>query len=113
MQIVQAVLDEKKIEDEQHYSLAKITNAIDSVFVERYGLIKGSGGFYLESGVKDDYVDFFSAILLLKDQYWFMDNVKTWLWFNSDDSSDPHDFAIEDIKLHYSIDHGGPSQPRM
>jgi hypothetical protein len=31
-----------------------------------------------------------------------MDNIKTWLWFNSDDSSDPEDYAIEDIKSHYA-----------
>jgi hypothetical protein len=29
---------------------------------------------------------------------WFMDNVNTWLYFNSDDSSDPDDFAVEDFK---------------
>jgi hypothetical protein len=27
-----------------------------------------------------------------------MDNVNTWLYYNSDDSSDPDDFAIEDFK---------------
>jgi hypothetical protein len=102
MQKVQVILDKKKIKEEKRYSLAKITRAIDSVFVEKYGLLKGSEGFYLESGVKDDYVDFLSAILLLKDQSWFMDNVKIWLWFNSDDSSDPNDYAVEDIKLHYT-----------
>jgi hypothetical protein len=102
VQKVQVVLDEKKIESDKRYSLVKIAHAVDSVFVDKYGLVKGSDGFYLESGIKDDYVDFFSAILLLKDQDWFMQNVKTWLWFNSDDSSDPNDFVIEDIKLHYS-----------
>jgi hypothetical protein len=102
VQKVQVVLDEKKIKDEKRYSLAKISSAIDSVFVEKYGLLKGSDGFYLESGTKDDYVDFLSAILLLKDQGWFMENVKIWLWFNSDDSSDPNDFAVEDIKSHYA-----------
>jgi hypothetical protein len=101
MQKVQVVLDEKKIRDEKRYSLTKIHKAVDSVFVDRYSLVKGSDGFYLESGKKDDYVDFLSAILLLKDQGWFMDNLKTWLWFNSDDSSDPEDFAVEDIRAHY------------
>jgi hypothetical protein len=71
------------------------------VFVDEYGLVKGDNGFYLESGGKDDFVDFFGAILLLKDEEWFMDNVKTWLWFNSDDSANPEDFAIDDIKAHY------------
>jgi membrane protease subunit (stomatin/prohibitin family) len=55
----------------------------------------------LESGNKDDFANFWNAILLLKDQDWFLYNVKTWLWFNSDDSSNPEDFEIEDIKEHY------------
>jgi hypothetical protein len=29
---------------------------------------------------------------------WFMDNVDTWLYFNSEDSDDPSDFVIEDFK---------------
>jgi hypothetical protein len=102
MQKVQVVLDEQKIQREKRYSLPKITKAVDSVFVDRYGLVKGKDGFYLESGHGNDFTGFWSAILLLKDQDWFMDNVKTWLWYNSDDSSDPDDFAIEDIKSHYS-----------
>ena len=101
MQKIQVLLDEEKVLREGRYSAKKMQEAIDSVFVDRYGLVKGSDGFYLESGVKDDYVDFMNAILLLKDQRWFMENVATWLWFNSDDSYDPEDFAIEDVKLHY------------
>jgi hypothetical protein len=99
---VQVIFDESKIEAEKRYSLPKMRSALDSVFVKRYGLVKGDNGFYLESGLKDDYVDFWSAILFLKDQEWFMDNIKTWLWFNSDDSLDPEDFTIEDIKDNYA-----------
>jgi hypothetical protein len=39
---------------------------------------------------------------MLKDEEWFIDNLKSWLWFNSDDSADPNDFSIEDLKAHYS-----------
>ena len=95
-------MDEQKINREKRYSLPKIIRAVDSVFVDRYGLIKGKDGFYLESGRGDDFTSFWGAILLLKDQDWFMNNVSTWLWDNSDDSSSPDDFAIEDIKNHYS-----------
>ena len=59
-------------------------------------------GFYLESGKNDDYVNFWSAILLLKDEDWFLENLETWLWFNSDDSDAPADFVIEDLRDHYS-----------
>jgi hypothetical protein len=98
---VQVIMDDDKLRHEQLYDIGKVYSAIDSVFVDEYGLIKGDDGFYLESGNKDDFVDFFGAILSLKDEAWFMDNVKTWLWFNSDDSSNPEDFAIDDIKEHY------------
>lgn len=101
MQKMQVVFDEAKIDREQRFSSAKMQDAIDQVLVGRYGLVKQPDGFYLESGLKDDYVDFMSAILLLKEQPWFMDNVKSWLWFNSDDSPSPEDYAIEDIKAHY------------
>jgi len=101
MQKVQVIMDEKKIQREGRYDAQKIWRAIDKVFVEKYGLTKAANGFYMESGEKDDFVDFWSAILLLKDQPWFMDNVETWLWFNSDDSSDSEDYAIEDIREHY------------
>jgi virulence-associated protein VapD len=102
MQKVRVVFDEQKILQEKRYSLSKISKAVDSVFVDRYGLVKGEDGFYLESGNSDDFTGFWSAILLLKDQDWFMENVKTWLWYNSDDSLNPEDFVIEDIKSHYS-----------
>jgi hypothetical protein len=94
-------MDDAKIRREKLYDVGKIHRAVDSIFVDKYGLVKGKDGFFLESGRKDDYTGFWGAILLLKDEAWFLDNVKTWLWFNSDDSSDPHDFAIEDIKEHY------------
>lgn len=101
MQKVQVVLDEQKIAREGQYSISKIAQAVDNVFVERFGLIKGQEGFYHESKLGNDFSNFWGAILLLKDQDWFMDNILTWLWFNSDDSSNPDDFAIEDIKSHY------------
>lgn len=101
MQKLQIVLDDEKVLREHRFSLAKMESAVDSVCVDRYGLVKGVDGFYFDGGRQGAYVDFMSAILALKDQSWFLDNVKTWLWFNSDDSSDPDDFAIEDVKRHY------------
>jgi virulence-associated protein VapD len=101
MKKVQIIMDENKIRAERKYDLSKIYRAIDSVFVGKYGLVKDDNGFYIESGRKNDFADFWNAILLLKSQEWFLDNVRTWLWFNSDDSSDPEDFAVEDIREHY------------
>jgi len=98
---LQVIMDEVKIRREKIYSAEKIYKAIDGVFVDDYGFVKGKDGFYYERGQKDDYANFWTGILLLKDQDWFMDNVKVWLWFNSDDSDDPEDFAVEDIRAHY------------
>jgi len=100
---MQVILDREKIRRESIYDANKIDRAIDSVLLTRYGFTKGVDGFYFESGKKDDYTDFWSAILLLKDENWFLDNLEKWLWFNSDDSDDPEDFAIEDLRAHYVI----------
>ena len=42
-------------------------------------------------------------MLGLKEQSWFMDNAKTWLYCNSDDSDDPSEFNEEDLLVHYGI----------
>ena len=98
---MQLIMDTGKIYNERKYDAQKIDCAIDSLLVSEYGFNKSSDGFYYESGNKDDYTNFWSAILMLKDEKWFLNNVKTWLWFNSDDSDDPDDFAIEDLIEHY------------
>jgi hypothetical protein len=38
------------------------------------------------------------AFNTLRKKDWFLDNVKTWLYFNSDASDDPDDFVVEDFK---------------
>ena len=99
---MQVIMGVKKIRREGVYDVEKIGQAIDSVLLSEYGFKKAAGGFYLESGKGDDYTNFWSAILMLKDEEWFLDNVKIWLWFNSDDSDNPEDFAIEDLREHYT-----------
>jgi hypothetical protein len=101
MKKVQIILDEKQIIADGQYDLAKMHLVIDRLFVDIYGLVKGNDGYYLERGNKDDFADFWNAILSLKDQDWFLYNVKTWLWFNSDDGADPDDFEVEDLREHY------------
>ena len=39
-----------------------------------------------------------SSALILKDRDWFLDNVDTWLWYNSDDMPEPDMFSVEDAK---------------
>lgn len=101
MEKIQVVLDRDKIMAEQRYSYDKMQSAVDTVLVDSYGLIKDADGFYTGQGAPDDYSNFWLAILKLKDQPWFMDNVQSFLWFNSDDSDNPNDFAIEDLRAYY------------
>ncbi|MHC1722170.1 MAG: hypothetical protein AB9836_03070 [Aminipila sp.] len=93
-------MDDKKIINEGEYNISDIYNTIDNLFAECQ-LIKGQDGEYLEKGTKDDFAHFWSAILTLKNQNWFMDNIKEWLWFNSDDADNPEDFEIDDLAEHY------------
>ena len=102
---MQVVLDIEKINQDKVYNAEKIQQAIDSVLLSEYKLVKTAGDIYLGSGSEDDYASFWNAILTLKDEEWFLNNVKTWLWFNSDDSDDPEDFAIEDLREHYLSKH--------
>ncbi|MDR1183597.1 MAG: hypothetical protein LBK67_02230 [Coriobacteriales bacterium] len=59
---------------------------------------KDADGFYLGTGSPDDFGNFGLAMVTLGKKDWFMDNVNTWLYFNSEDSDDPEDFVIEDFK---------------
>ena len=102
---MQLIMDSEKIRRENKLNCDKVNQAIDGLLLSEYKFIKTSDGFYLERGNANDYTNFWCAILLLKDEDWFMDNVKTWLWYNSDDSDDPDDFVIEDLKGHYSMKH--------
>lgn len=96
---MQIVLDEERILRDQRYDLDDMNAIIESVLVDESGLVKGDNGFYYGNGSKDSFSAFMSAALFLKDQAWFLDNVKTWLWFNSDDY--PESCCIEDVKEHY------------
>jgi len=95
---MQIKMDEKKIKSDGRYSLAKINGTLDDYFVNRLRFSKGSDGFYLGNGYPDDFANFGVAMVTLGKKSWFMDNVETWLYFNSEDSTDPNDFVIEDFK---------------
>jgi hypothetical protein len=69
--------------------------------MNRCNLLKGQDGFYLETGTSADLALFTRATGLLKRTQWFMDNVDTWLLFDSTDRDDPNDFVVEDVKEYY------------
>jgi hypothetical protein len=91
-------MDEDKILRERKYDLAKVNAALDNFFLNTLHLRKGEDGFYLGSNAKTDFGNFGRAVWVLKKKAWFLDNVKTWLYFNSEDSDDPNDFVIEDFR---------------
>ena len=95
---MQIILDEEKILQEKKYSLEKIQATLDDYFINQLHILKGEDGFYIGSGAKGDFGNFGLAMWTLGKKAWFMDNVKTWLYFNSEDSDDPNDFVVEDFK---------------
>jgi hypothetical protein len=95
---MQIRMDEGKIKRSGRYSLAKIHGTLDDYLVNRLRFKKGSDGFYLGTGSPDDFGNFGLAMVTLGKKGWFMENVDTWLYFNSEDSDDPEDFVIEDFK---------------
>ncbi len=89
--------DNEKIIRDDIYTPESVRQATDEMFVDKFDLVKGENGFYLEKGNDNDFVHFWSAILSLKRLDWFMDYVSRWIWYNSDNSDDPLDFSEEDL----------------
>jgi len=104
---MQIKMDEGKIRREGRYSLEKIYGTLDDFLVNRLHLVKAEDGFYIGSGLPDDFANFGVAMTNLGKKSWFMGNVGTWLYFNSEDSEDPDDFVVEDFKelcnAHYRL----------
>ena len=95
---VEIVLDEEKLS--AHYSLDKVWATIDSAFVG-HGIYKDSKGIYKGSGLSTDFAYFGIGISLLAKQNWFMENVKSWLWYNSDMSASEEDFNVENLRENF------------
>jgi hypothetical protein len=98
---MQIVMDVDKITRESVYDTLSIQNSLDSFMVGKLGFAKGSGGFYLGNGEDTDFSNFGIAYSKLRRQSWFLDNVKTWLYFNSA-HLDPNEYVVEDFKVHCS-----------
>ncbi|MDR0875129.1 MAG: hypothetical protein LBN12_02840 [Clostridiales Family XIII bacterium] len=95
---MQIKMDEDKILREKKYSPEKIYAAIDQFMIDKLHLAKFEDGFYLGNGNGKDFSYFGLAFNTLRKKPWFVDNVKTWLYFNSDASDDPDDFVVEDFR---------------
>ena len=91
-------MNEDKLKLHGRHSIEKIQNALDAFLVEKLGFKKAEDGFYLGSGDRKDFSYFGIAFNTLRKKTWFIENVETWLYYNSDASDDPNDFVIEDFK---------------
>lgn len=90
------VLDEEKIIREGKSDINDIWQKIDNLFTES-GLIKLDKGVYRDAGNDGDWAMFGHINIQLFETPWFHDNVKRWLWYNSDNSDDENDFEVEDV----------------
>lgn len=97
---VEINMDESKIAKERRYLISDIYTLLDRAFL-RSNLKKQSAEngvlVYVGSGSEQDYAAFWKIIWGLSEQSWFIENVKKWLWYNSDEGENENDFSVEDI----------------
>jgi hypothetical protein len=103
---MQILLDDEKIRREKRYSAEKIRDFVDTVFIEKCKLTKDADGYYIGSGAGDDLMRFGKANYLLSSKDWFLENVKSWIFYCNDDTSDPDEYVIEDVLDFYTQKRG-------
>lgn len=84
-------MDEDKIYREGRYDMDKINSHLGKLFSKR-GMTKDEDNWY----VNGNFTTCGSLIIKLSSADWFMDNIKQWLWYDTEDRS------TEDLKAHYS-----------
>ena len=101
-------MNEEKISTSKEYTVERIYQALDRIFSNKGISNKGMDRTDTDRGIEyvghdrpTDFAYFGKIMLGLKDQPWFMDNAKTWLYCNNDDSDNPTDFNEEDLLDHY------------
>ena len=96
MKKMQVVLDREKVIREGIYDINRMQHVVDEVFVDENGLIKGDEGYYYAREPDGALERFMTATFTLSESDWLLDNVKTWIWYNSDDY--PEEDCTEDAK---------------
>lgn len=82
----------------------EIENKLDEIFF-REELNKAKiedTVFYYGNNLSTDYGVFSAILIYLKNKDWFISNIDSWIWFNSDDGVTEEDYNIEDILEHYT-----------
>ena len=79
------------------YDVAEAYNYLDNLF-ESLNIEKTSQGFFEGQGMSQDFGHFGGAIMILKQENWFMPFVDKWLWYT--------DTGVEDLAAYYRNRHG-------
>lgn len=88
-------LDREKVEREQIYDIVELESYIDSIFAEEK-IYKNEDGVF----VGGNFVSLGAIVLGLYHAEWFMENVKTWLWYELERETDTpteDDYSVEDL----------------
>lgn len=88
-------LDSEKICREQKYDLTELENCIERLFTDE-GMHRDSNGCFVDG----DFVSIGAIVLALRHTGWFMENVKTWLWYELErETTNPtdDDYSVEDV----------------
>lgn len=96
-------MNEEKINREKKYRLQGMYKRLDDGFAD-LGMLKEDGSdtlMYYGINEAKDFANFGRMVLALKREEWFMDNVVVWRLYESDDTVDPDDFAVNDLVEYY------------
>lgn len=91
-------LDRDKILREQEYNLTEMEDCIERLFTD-VGMHRDADGFFVDG----DFISIGAIVWSLSDTQWFIENVKRWLWYESENEhpTDDSEFSIEDLVAHY------------
>lgn len=89
-------MDYDKIRQEKRLDISKIERFFGHEFTKRE-IYKDSDGFYVDR----DFASFGGMVWRLSETSWFMNNVKAWIWYNSDGHSNPNEYTATDLIKHY------------
>ena len=81
----------------------EIETKLDSIFFnEEINKVKSEDCiFYYGNNLSTDFSTFSNIIIYLKDKDWFISNIDSWIWYNSDSGVTDDDYDVEDILEHY------------
>jgi hypothetical protein len=80
---------------------AAVDRRVDEYMVGLIGFNKAGDGYYTGNGHAEDLIRAGYVSHQLSKLDWFAGNIRSWLLLNSDESDDPDDYHISDIRRTY------------